>query len=144
MPCAGLPSSPQRAEEFAQVLREELGLFEGREVSASRHPREAAQVVSALGPLARRQIDVSGQERDRARHLHALARREPPRRPVAIVVEPVGRGDGPGRPVDGEQGGHVVECEAAGGPPPAAPPPPRPPAPPAPPPPRPAPPPHTP
>src|SRR2546430_17374294 len=54
----GSPLSPQVAEESTDVLGEEPGLLERREVTARRHHRPALDVVDAFRPRARRADDL--------------------------------------------------------------------------------------
>ena len=65
-----VPFSGERAEELADVAREQLGLLGGREVAAARHRRPADDVEEPLGPLARRRAlgdQLVGEQRDRGR-----------------------------------------------------------------------------
>ena len=58
---------PQRAEELADVVRQELGLLERGEVSTARHLRPALNFEEALRPLARRLRQVLGEHGEAGR-----------------------------------------------------------------------------
>src|SRR5262249_20882208 len=76
--------SASRAEAFAQVLDEQIGLLERSEVSAARHGGVANDVVPTLRRLERRMTHrvVAREERDRRRYID-LARHERPPQLVA-------------------------------------------------------------
>src|SRR5262249_49990677 len=54
----------QRPEERSEIVREQLGLLERREVAAARHRGVALEVVEPLDPFARRMADVAGKLRE--------------------------------------------------------------------------------
>ena len=66
-------------EERRDVAGEQLGLLGGGEVAAARHRRPPADVVEALGPLARRLAlgdELVGEDGDRGRHADEVVRAE--------------------------------------------------------------------
>src|SRR5262249_6717782 len=61
--------APERSEECADLLGQEVRGLQSGEVTAARHPRPPAQVERALRPGARRMEDLSGKLRVSRRHV---------------------------------------------------------------------------
>src|SRR5215216_4235686 len=85
-------SSPQRAEADAELVREQLRLLPGGEVTAPVDLVEVDEVgVGLLGPASRRLVLLAGEDRYGNRDLHSLGVEE-----AALVLPVEARSGDPG------------------------------------------------
>src|SRR5262245_36625166 len=64
-------STPERPEECADVVGQEVRRLQRREVAAAWHPCPPPEIEGALGPNPRRAQDLAGKLRVPRRHLDA-------------------------------------------------------------------------
>src|SRR5262245_44235287 len=102
----------ERAEEGADVLGQQLWLFKRRKMATPGHHRPLFEVVEALGPLPRWLTDLVWKAGHGTGHIDALPRLEQPGVVLVLVVQPGGRVDRLGDPVDGDGSEQLVLGEA--------------------------------
>src|SRR5712691_8233818 len=111
MPRNGLLAS-QRAKEGADVLGQQLWLFKRCKMAPPGHHRPLLEVVEAFGPFPRWLADLLWKAGHGTGHIDALTGLENPGVVLVLVVQPGGRVDGLGDPVDGDGGEQLVLGEA--------------------------------
>src|SRR5215831_10526849 len=99
-------------KEGADVLSQQLWLFKRRKMATPGHHRPLLEVVEALGPLPRWLTDLVWKAGHGTGHIDALPGLENPGVVLVLVVQPGGRVDGLGDPVDGDGGEQLVLGEA--------------------------------
>src|SRR5690349_5165764 len=95
-------SSSQLAEERADVVDQQVGLFERSEVTAAVEARVALEVERAFRPRARCAEDLLRENGGRGRHLHPLPHRAEAAAALGLAVETHRGVDRVRHPVDGE------------------------------------------
>src|SRR6266851_5841125 len=111
MPRAGTLAS-ERAKEGADVLGQQLWLFKRRKMTTPGHHRPLLEVIEAFGPLPRWLADFVRKAGHGTGHIDALSGLENPGVVLVLVVQPGGRVNGLGDPVDGDGGEQFVLGEA--------------------------------
>src|SRR5215813_10699639 len=103
MPHDGALTS-ERAKEGADVLSQQLWLLKRRKMATPGHHCPLLEVVEALGPLPRWLADLMRKAGHGTGDSDALPGLENPGVVLVLVVQPSGRVDRLGHPVDGDGG----------------------------------------
>src|SRR5262245_55706859 len=94
----------ERAKEGADVLGQQLWLFKRRKMATPGHHCPLVEIIEAFGPLPRWLADLLRKAGHGTGYIDALPGLENPGVVLVLVVQPGGRVDGLGDPIDGDGG----------------------------------------